>query len=241
MSVMIDSLREELPSIGFEGDDRLGVEITGPDSESSFLEALPIIQRIVRRRRTSFQQADILDLTQGIALRLWKWRDKYRERSDRMSGEEWGSFAARTAYNEVNRHLTKTSTSTALSIEAANNIAEPSAEGETDLEVFSLIQAVWQDVCRLTLRQRRALLLHSQQLIVYFLQSGIDDLELARVLGLAIPEWNDIRSRLPLTDAQIAEVIQEGREQDRNPAANAKSIKKARYDARTKLKGVGRK
>ncbi len=234
---MIDSLREKLPSIGFDDD----VESEGArmNSESSLLETLPLVQRIVRRRRTSFQESDVADLTQGIALRLWKWRDKYRDKSDQMSGDEWGSFAARTAYNEVNRHLTKTS-SVAVSIDAAEKIAEPSVEGQTDLEVSSLIHAVWQDVCILTLRQRRALLLHSQQLIIYFLQSGIDDMELAQVLGLADSEWNDIRSRLPLTDAQIAEVNKDSEEKG-NPATNAKSVKKARYDARTKLKGVGRK
>ena len=237
---MLDSLLEKLTLVVRDGEDLPDQDGTAAQSESSFLEALPIVQLIVRRRRAALQQEDISDLAQGIALRLWKWRGKYREKSENMSSDEWNSFAARTAYNEVNRHFSKSAGAVRVGVENALNIAEPSVEGETKTEVFSLISAVWQEICHLSLRQRRALLLHSQELVIYFLQSGITDDDLAHVLGIDDEEWNDIRYRLPLSDAQIAEVINKY-DQSRDILSLARSIKKARHEARTKLGGVGRK
>ena len=204
---MIGSLLDEI-STASNTDDRSNSHVTAANSEHSILEALSIVQLIVRRR-LSFQYTDISDLAQGIALRLWKWRDKNREKSDAMSDQEWKSYAARTAYNEVNRHLSKSSTGIAVSVETAEEIAEPSVEGDTEIEVFSLIRSVWQDICGLSVRQRRALLLHSQELVIYFLQSGISNAELARIMGFRETEWNDIRNRIPLSDIQIAEVTRE--------------------------------
>ncbi|MGH7889062.1 MAG: RNA polymerase sigma factor [Thermodesulfobacteriota bacterium] len=234
---MFDSLLEKLTLAVRDGEDLPDQDGTAAQSESSFLEALPIVQYIVRRRRAALQQADISDLAQGIALRLWKWRGKYREKSENMSSDEWNSFAARTAYNEVNRHFSKSGGAISVDIENALNIAEPSVEGETEIEVFSLISAVWQEICHLSLRQRRALLLHSQELVIYFMQSGITDEDLAQVLGMGGGDWNEIRNRLPLSDVQIAEVIISKRP-ELDLTATARSIKKARHEARTKLGGV---
>src|SRR5438309_11849564 len=114
-------------------DDQSNSHDTTANSERSILEALSLVRLIVRRR-LSFQCADISDLVQGIALRLWKWRDKNREKSDAMSDEEWKSYAARTAYNEVNRHLSKSTTGIAVSVQMADRIAEPSVEGDTEIE-----------------------------------------------------------------------------------------------------------
>jgi DNA-directed RNA polymerase specialized sigma24 family protein len=234
---MIESLLEEIPSTTISVDDRPKSLGAGKDSERSLLEALSIVQLIVGRRRISFQYSDLSDLAQGIALRLWKWRDKNREQSDSMSDEEWKSYAARTAYNEVNRHLSKSSAGITVSVEAAEKIEEPSVEGDTEIEVFSLIRSVWQEICGLSVRQRRALLLHSQELVIYFLQSGINNEELARVMGFGDTEWNDIRNRIPLSDVQIAEVTRE-LEETRSLPAIARSVKKARHEARKKLEGV---
>lgn len=232
---MIGSLLNE-SSTASNTDDRSNSLDTAANSEHSILEALSIVRLIVRRR-LSFQCMDISDLIQGIALRLWKWRDKNREKSESMSDQEWKSYAARTAYNEVNRHLSKSAARITVSVYAAEKIAELSVEGDTEIEVFSLIRSVWQDICGLSVRQRRALLLHSQELVIYFLQSGISNAELARIMGFRETEWNDIRNRIPLSDVQIAEVTRELGDTKSLPAI-ARSVKKARHEARKKLEGV---
>src|SRR5258707_4023117 len=223
---MIGSLLNE-SSTASNTDDRSNSHDTAANSEHSILEALSIVRLIVRRR-LSFQCTDISDIVQGIALRLWKWRDKNREKSESMSAQEWKSYAARTAYNEVNRHLSKSSTGIVVSVEIAEEIGEPSVEGDTEIEVFSLIRSVWQDICGLSVRQRRALLLHSQELVIYFLQSGINNAELARIMGFGETQWNDIRNRIPLSDIQIAEVTRKLGDIKSLPAI-ARSVKKARH------------
>lgn len=238
---MIESLLEELPQPGAADEKPDAAASDGtPSSERSFLAALPIVQRIVGRRRSRLDSTNGSDLVQEVALRLWRWRGNYLEQSEKMSGEEWKAFAARTAYNEVNRYFSDERNVGNAPLDVASGIQEPSVEGQTEIEVFSLINQVWQEICRLSLRQRRALLLHSQQLIIYFRQSGVIDTELSQILGLNDVEWNNIRRRLPLSDAQIAEVIL-GRKQGEKGASAAKSIKKARHEARVKLEGLVRK
>lgn len=144
-----------------------------------------------------------------------------------MSGGDWNSFAARTAYNEVNRHLSREGISANLPLDCVSAIKETVFGGRDDVELFFLIEEVWQETCKLTLRQRQSLLLHSQELIIYFLQIGITEKKCAELLNFSESEWADIRDRLPMTDAEIAE----------RTAGRAGAIKKARHDARVKLGG----
>ncbi len=239
---MIESLLEELPPHRALDDEpaALVADATdAPSSEHSFLAALSVVQRIVGRRRSWLDQANGSDLVQEVALRLWRWRHNYQEKTEKMSGEDWNAFAARTAYNEVNRHFSSEKNESKVPLETVSEIEEPSVEGQTEVEVFSLIHQVWQEICQLSLRQRRALLLHSQELIIYFLQSGITEKELAQVLELSEGDWNDIRNRLPLTDAQIAKEMEYDGKLVQS-ASTASSVKKARYDARVKLEGLKR-
>lgn len=226
---MIDSLLEELPQRGGcdeNAADRSQLPAHAP-SEYSILAALPIVRRIVSRRHSQLDPANVSDLVQDVALRIWQWRAKYQDRSDQMSGADWNSFAARTAYNEVNRHFSRESRPANLPLEVVSEIEQQSVEGETEVEVFSLIDQVWQATCKLSLRQRRSLLLHSQELIIYFLQIGIAENDLADVLNFNETVWCTVRDRLPMTDSEIAEIAD----------GTAGSIKKARYEARLKLEG----
>jgi hypothetical protein len=210
------------------------------NSEESFLAALPVVRKIVRRRTMPFQApaaGDASDLEQGIILRLLDWREKNYEKSEKMSPEEWKSFAARAAYNEINRLFTEGTEVETVPLEEIHEAAgQKSVEGYTNAEVYSLVQRVWQEICSLSLRQRRALLFQSQELIVHFLQSEIGNGEIARVLEITESEWLDIKDRLPLSDSQIAELTRVESSGDKNIEPLTKSIKKARHEARARLK-----
>jgi len=227
---MIDSLLEESPQRGAIEGERTASTIetsAAPPSGSSLLASLPIVLRIARRRRSELDPSNASDLVQEVALRLWRWATNHREKSESMSDDEWKAFAARTAYNEVSR---RSSTQVHLASADPDNvpaIEHGSIEGQTDIEVFSLVRSVWQGICKMSLRQRRALLLHSQELIIYFLQTGITEKQLAETLDFSEKDWNDVRDRLPMSDAEIAERTE----------GTAGSIKKARYEARVKLEG----
>lgn len=174
---------------------------------------------------------------QSIALRLIKWRDKYREKSEEMSPSEWQSFTAKTAYNEINRHYSDNSKINVVPIDSVDADTEETVEGQSETEVRSLVSEVWQETCNLSVRQRRALLFSSQELVVYFLKIGITDEELAAILSLTIDEWMRVKETLPLLDIQIAKIIKEKGNQ-KSVEAIAKSIKKARHEARAKMRRV---
>ena len=126
--------------------------------------------------------AQAADLVQEIACRIWRWRLNHQQKSEKMSEGEWNSFAARTAYNEVKRHFSRATRSESLPLESVPEAAQTSIEKQTEIEVALLIEQVWQAICQLTLRQRQSLLLHSQDLIIYFLQIGISDEQFADLL-----------------------------------------------------------
>ena len=229
---MIESLLEQIPQGGAPDDEPdAPAPNSGQSSERSFLAALPIVRRIVGRRRSRIDSNNGSDLVQEVALRLWRWRIKYQDKGAQMSGEDWRSFAARTTYNEVNRQYSRDGRHLHLPLDEVPETEESSVDVQTNAEVFSLVQEVWQATCKLSLRQRRSLLLHSQELIIYFLQIGITEKQVAEILDLSEKDWNDVCDRLPMTDAEIAERTE----------GTAGSIKKARYEARVKLEGSIRK
>lgn len=237
----MESLFEELPTISDENIKEAKERGGGINSPRSSLIAssLPVVRKIVSRKIFLDWQTETSDLVQTVALRLWKWQDKFRHKSGEMSAEEWQSFAARTAYNEINRHFAQTAAQKNLPLDAAAEILSSKAiEGNSEAEIYSLINHFWQEICRLTVRQRRALLLHSQELVIYFLQAGITNEELAGILDLPPEEWAEIKLRLPLSDARIAS-LQAARGD--GTESKTQSIKKARHEARAKLRRVTEK
>lgn len=237
---MIGSLFEDLQPIK-QNDEKQNSELTedlsfAANSDDSLLATLPVVQKIVRRKTLSGWQSEASDLVQGVVLRLLKWRDKYQEKSEEMSPDEWQSFAATTTYNEINRYFAKQQTAAEVPIETAEGIASPEViEGASDAEVCSLARLVWQEICSLSLRQRRALLLANQEIIINFLACGITNEELAENLNLNMEEWEIIKEKLPLKDFQIAELIKESGNQNSIERVT-NSIKKARHEARVKVR-----
>jgi hypothetical protein len=210
-------------------------------SDDSILAAIRVVRKIVRRKMSS-RKDYASDLEQGIVLRLVGWSRKYREKSSEMTSQEWNAFAARTAYNEVNRHFTSEGARELVTLETAGAAAAATAlespekiEGETPAEVRSLARLVWQDICEMTLRQRRALLLHSDETINHLQQfGGVSDDELGQALEFKASEWDRIKNTLPLSDAQIARLF-EPHQNKKGAQILSSSIKKARFEARAGL------
>lgn len=217
------------------------------NSEHSILAAIPVVRKIVRRKMSS--RKDIApDLEQGIVLRLLGWSRKYREKSSEMTSKEWNAFAARAAYNEVNRHFSSEDARELVTLEAAGAAeaaalleSSPKIEGESFAEVRSLARLIWRGICQMTLRQRRALLFHSDEIINHLQQfGGISDDELGQALELRASEWRKIKNTIPWSDAQIAELF-EPHLNNKSAQILSKSIKKARFEARARLQKLTKK
>ena len=124
-------------------------------SEESFLAALPVVRKIVRRRcPPPFQTGtDAADLEQGIVLRLLNWRKKHTEKSEQMTEDEWKSFAARAAYNKINRLFTEGTDVETIPLEDIHEVADQrEVEGSAGIEISSLGQRFWKGICSLSLR-----------------------------------------------------------------------------------------
>lgn len=176
---------------------------------------------------------DVPDISQEIVLRLWKWRTKFGDKSERMAEEDWLSFTARTAHNEVNRNLSNRGRHVEVSIDdvEVNEGSQTSSSAET----FQLVEIAWQGICKLSLHQRQALLFSSVDLVLHLFQYGIEEDELLETLGLSKESWESISARMPLTDPEIAEIANLATSK-RQRVTTAGAIKKARCDARKRLK-----
>ena len=157
-----------------------------------------------------------------------------------MSAEEWQSFASKATYRAVNRQLSSDERLTEQLDETSEIAGDSSIAGNTAAEVSSLLLMFWQAICQLSLRQRRALLLGSDSLLVILRFNGISNQNLSEALELGESELAEIINRLPLRDAQIAQLMDAraaagSDAKNRNIGSLTNSIKKARHEARAKL------
>jgi len=202
------------------------------DREGLLAESLKLIRKVVSGRR-SISNDDVPDIAQEVALRLWKWRTKYECKGSEMEVDEWRSFTARTAHNEVNRTLSNRNNHIDVSIDEIEQfkISQTGSSAET----LQLVDSAWQGICRLSLYQRRALLLSSIDLVIYLLQYGVEEDELLKELAVSREDWEAIASRMPLSDSEIAALANPGSGKQQN-GTKASAVKKARFDARKRLK-----
>ena len=209
-------------------------DISKRSGEGLIREALVLVKTITNRRRNGLPDSDIPDVTQETGLRLWKWIQKFNAKSERMSGEEWRSFAAKSAFNEVKRRRTKLVKQHEVPLEDIPKLTNLTDESESEMEMGILVQEVWQAICRLSLYQRQALLLHSAELLIYLVQFGIEEQAIARAVSLNVEDLNALLFQMPLTDIEIAKLVNSGKRRTTGELA-VRAIKKARYDARRKL------
>lgn len=207
-------------------------------ADESFLAPLSVIRQIVCRKVIRAKRDDAPDLIQKVVLQLLTWRENNPKKHEEMSAEEWQSFASKAAHNAVNRRLSSNEDSNAPLDEAGEIAGDNSIAGNTQAELASLLSIFWQGICQLSLRQRRALLLGSDSLIVLLRFHGISNQTLGEILEIKESELLEIINRLPLKDAQIAQFIADrdgGEAKNRNISSLTQSIKKARHKARARL------
>lgn len=209
---------------------------TGADDES-FLAVLPTIRQIVWRKLFRSKRNDAPDVVQKVILQLLTWRQYNPEKIEEMTPEEWQLFAFKAAHHAVKKRLSNGENLTEPLDESFEVADKNKIIGNTAAEAASLALKFWQGICGLSLRQRRALLLGSEALIVILRLPGISNREVSDILELEVDEMPELINRLPLKDVQIARLIAACNldAKDRNIDSLTKSIKKARHEARARL------
>lgn len=202
------------------------------DREGFFAESLKLIRKVIAGRR-SVMADDVPDISQEAALRLWRWRSKFEDKSSQMAEGDWKSFVARTAHNEVNRNLSNRNKKIETSLDGTEALGDE--VNASSAETFVLVKTVWQGICKLSLYQRQSLIFSSVDLVLYLFQFGIDEDDLLAELELTKESWERISTRMPLTDIEIAEIANPNSANGQR-VATAGAVKKARFDARKRLK-----
>lgn len=204
------------------------------DSGIALVSAFAIVWRVLYGRRSLLSESDMPDVAQNALMRLWKWKKTHPEKADSMTMAEWESYTAKTAHNEINRSFSNRKRKCEVPIDEESLRSAHTTEGSSDAEMISLVGNVWQETCKLSLYQRRALLLNSPDLVIYFIKFGVSEAEIVASLDISNEQWIDILQRLPLSDFEIAAMARLHKN-DRDPRAATRAIRKARFDARRKL------
>lgn len=214
-------------------------EVVPGGEEGSLFSALALVRRVVFWHRYALPEADLPDIAQEAVVRLWRWRRKYREKACGMTEPEWDSFTAKTAQNEINRYLSSylRKKESALNEDTLPGTISPA--GDSDTEMISLVRDSWQEICTLTLYQRRALLLGSPELLTYLVEFGVSEKAIVASLDISEEDWSGMYARLPLSDREIAAIAASSRTKG-DPEAATRAIGKARFDARKKLERLRR-
>ena len=107
-----------------------------------------LVKKIVRRKSIVGWQSDAADIAGDEALRLPKWRGN-NLRKKKMSPDEWQSFAARTAFNEINRQTrTNYQSKTPLGRGFRNCRGWSPLKDNPKRELPGLTRIVWQKIFR---------------------------------------------------------------------------------------------
>lgn len=235
-----DELRHSLPAEDRGNDPPAESEKlqNEPKADESFLAAVPTIRQIIWRKLFRARRDDAPDLIQKVVLQLLTWRKNNPNKIEEMTPEEWQSFASKAAHHAVNQRLSNNENLSVPIDEAGEIPGDDFVVGNTQAEVASLLSKFWQGICQLSLRQRRALLLGSDSLIVLLRLYGVSNQNLSEILEINESELLEIIDRVPLKDAQIALLIADrdgGDTKNRSIGSLTQSIKKARHKARARL------
>ena len=165
-----------------------------------------------------------------------------------LSEDEWQRLANKTACNEINRfYSAKMHREVPLSeINEINKINENidskrltekpakfEIEGNTQAELHSILMQMWKSILSHSLREKYSLLLKNRELLNrLFAYKCCNIKEAADALELTKEEFIKIYRRLPLSDMDIAVLLQ-GR--IREPISS-ENVLKARQRAKTKIR-----
>jgi DNA-directed RNA polymerase specialized sigma24 family protein len=205
------------------------------EQEKYLLETVPLIRKIIGRKLNFFHSSSADDIGQKVFLKLWKWISKSKKE---LTNEEWQKLANTATQNEIKTFYSRKANKEILSIdngEAVYGDKSAFVEGDTELELNSLASLAWDEIKKLSLRQKYALFLQKQELILYLVASKCCKISvIAEHLQMSEEKFLQVFQLLPLSDEKISEIFFE----ITNEKLTTKQIWEARSKARTKLSNV---
>lgn len=208
--------------------------------EKYFLNTFPLIQKIASRRLSVYCQATVEDITQKVMLKLWSWKTARSERD--LTEDEWGRLANIAAQNEVKRFYAGKQQREVPLAEITENTdfhrltetaTEVEIEGNSEIELRSLLGQMWKLILNQSLREKYALLLKNRELLNHlFAYRCCNIQEATDVLELTKDEFIKIYRSLPLSDQDIAVILR----RQLGEEVSAENVLKARQRAKAKIR-----
>jgi DNA-directed RNA polymerase specialized sigma24 family protein len=206
--------------------------------ESYVLQALADVRKLVFYKLTSAHKDSAEDLLQRIFCKIWLWKTRHNKVLDY---EDWRKVTKTIADREIGAYFADKYTKVVLfsqmeadfwdgfsmAVSFKNNL-----EGNTRAEIDSLLLSIWRASQILTLRQKYSFILHSENFLIEFINTGFCSLEeLAVYFEVSNEIFSDIMNFIPLSDRQIGELL----EAKLNESVTSQQIWEARAKAKARL------
>jgi hypothetical protein len=190
--------------------------VTSTTQEEYFLKTFPLIRQIIARKLSPCHFAEAEDIAQEVKLGLLTWKTN---RSDRtLSYDEWCRIANTATQNEIKSFYKKKSNQLFLmesiddekpEILDNQNLQATSAEGDSQMELHSLLTQICKFLQTLSPSELYAVLFKKQELISLLIGYRVFGFrEMAELLKLTRAELEQIVEKLPLSDTQIVSLLE---------------------------------
>ncbi len=205
------------------------------------LKTFSLIQKLVRGKLNDLYTDYVEDITQTVLLKLFKWRSS---RTDvEMTEDDWLKIVNVATQNAIKSFYSHKSRRE-LTIEdekldfLANTTAQIFTEGNTEIEVRSLLISLWKDFQILPLRQKFSLILHNENFILELLLNKCCSIsEISASLGISENELDQLLEKIPLSDDEISDVLKGVIKETISPLNVWKARKRAKLNLIKTLKG----
>ena len=205
------------------------------------LNTFSLIQKLVRGKLNDLYTDYVEDITQTVLLKLFSWRSN---RTDvELTEDDWlkiVNVATQNAIKSFYSHKQRRDLATddeKLDF-LANATSQIFTEGNTEIEVRSLLLSLWKNFQTLPLRQKFSLILHNENFILELLLNKCCSIsEISDSLGISENELDQLLEKIPLSDDEISGVLEGVIKETISPLNVWKARKRAKLNLITTLKG----
>ncbi len=206
--------------------------------EELSLDTFSLIQKLVRGKLSDLYSDYVEDVTQTVLLKLFKWR--LNRASLEITEDDWlkiVNVATQNAIKSFHSHkLRRELTTEDEKLDFfAGEISQIYTEGNTEIEVRSLLTSLWKSFQNLPKRQKFALILHNENFILELLLNKCCSIsEIADTLEISVNTLNNLLEKIPMSDDEIGNILYGVLEEN----ISALNVWKARRRAKQNLIGT---
>jgi DNA-directed RNA polymerase specialized sigma24 family protein len=198
-------------------------------------QTFSLIRNLVGKKLNTLYIDYLEDITQTVLVKLLKWKAK---RSDfEISEEDWlkivnvaAQNAVKTFYSQKVRREIPTEDADLNDLAGKSQIIK--TEGNTDVELRSLLLPLWEAFQTLPIRQKIAFILSNEHFIIELLVNKCCSIkELSDSVNLPEKDFTLLLEKIPLSDEEISRIL----EKNLKESISTRNVWKARNRAKLNL------